>query len=92
MGCIVLSALSYFSVFFRKDRIFFVGWIVSYRLDCIAYCIILAGLDRIVSYRLDQEALAFTNWLVTTWMGRMDWMGRWWDKGWERRTLTPAGT
>ena len=55
----------------------FIGWIVSY-----------CRLDRILSYRLDQETLAFMRWLVTAWMGRMDWMGRWWDG----RTLAPAGT
>ena len=63
----------------------------SYRL-CRLYCIISAGLycwivsywlDWIVSYRiwLDQETLAFAHWLVTAWMGWMDWMGRWWDGG-----------
>ena len=55
-----------------------IGWIVL--LDRIAS----AGLDCIVSYRMDQETLAFANWLVTAWMGRMgkmDWTGRWWDGG-----------
>ena len=44
------------------------GWVVlAYRMDCIAS----AG-----SY---QETLDFMRWLVTGWMGQMDWMGRWWD-------------
>ena len=67
MGCIVLSAL--------------VGWIVSYRLDCItrSYCIDCIGLYRIVLYQLEQEKSAFMYWLVTAWMGWMDWMRHWWD-------------
>ena len=46
-----------------------IGWIVLYQLY------------RIVSAGLYQETLAFMRWLVTGWMGRMDWMGHWWDGG-----------
>ena len=77
MGCIVLSALSAGS--------YRIGWIVS--LDRIGIGWI--GLDsivpyRIVSYRLDEYTSAFMHWLVTARMGRMgrmDWMGSWWDGG-----------
>ena len=67
------------------DRI---GWIVSaglYWLDCIGL-IVLAR-----SYRLDRigiglglarrKWLLFAGWFATVWMGIMDWMGRWWDRG-----------
>ena len=58
-------------------------WIILYhRLDCI---VLSAGSYHIVGwiilYRLDQETLAFMRWLVTGWMGRMVWMGHWWDGG-----------
>ena len=67
-------------------------WIISYhRLDCIILSsgsyrivdwIVSYRLDWIVSSWLDQETLAFMRWLITGCMGRMgrmDWMGRWWD-------------
>ena len=57
-----------------------------------------AGLDWIVSYRLDQETLAFMRWLVTGWvgrmgrMGRMDWMGVSVGRRWDGLTLALART
>ena len=76
MGCIILSCR-------------FVCWIILYWLDRIygSYSIGwigwigLAGLDWIISYWLDEDPLAFMHWIVKTRMGRMDWMGRWWDGG-----------
>ena len=55
------------------------------------------------SYRLDRIGIGLgfsgRNWLLcavwfaTGWMGRMDWMGRWWDgDGMEGPTLAGAGT
>ena len=46
---------------------------------------------------MDEDTSAFMRWMVTARMGRMgrmDWMGRWWlvGRGWDRRTLAPAGT
>ena len=76
--CIVFSALLLCC---------FVGWIILYWLDRIGWIVSagLAGLDRldwIGSYRLDEEdTSAFMHWLVTSRMGRMDWMGRLWDWG-----------
>ena len=55
----------------------------SYQLDWIGWIgwIGLAGLDWIVSYCLDEDTSALVHWMVTARMGRMDWMGRWWDWG-----------
>ena len=64
-------------------------------MDCIGL-IVSAGL-----YRLDHIVIglgfARRNWLLcagwfaTGWMGLMDWMGRWWDKG-RMEGPTLAGT
>ena len=54
---IVLSAGSYRIV-----------WIALYRR---LNRMVSAGLDRILSYRLDQETLDFMRWRVNAWMGRM---------------------
>ena len=70
----------------RLDRIGFVGWIVSYRLDCI----VSAGLDRIISagsgntgfYTLAVHDPDGTDGLDGALVG--------W--GWEGRTLASAGT
>ena len=64
----------------RISRLYHIGWI---------------GLDRIVSYWLDEDTLAFMHWLVTARMGRMgqmDWMGGLVGRGWEGLKLAPSGT
>ena len=48
-----------------SDGLYSIDWIVSYRLD------------RIVSAGSYQETLDFMRWLVTGWMGQMEWIGRW---------------
>ena len=69
------------------------GWVFIIRGDSGSYCIIgwivsYCQLDCIVSAGSYQETLYFMRWLVTVWMGWVEWMGRWWDG----RTLAPAGT
>ena len=70
-----------------------IGWIVSYhRLDRIvslsgSYHISWIGsyhIGWIGSYHIGwivSGNTGFTRWLATGWMGRMDWMGCWWDGG-----------
>ena len=68
-------ALSY--GLYRIGWIVLLDWIVSAGLAGLES----AGLDWIISYQLDQDTSVFIHGLVTTRMGRMDWMGRWWEWG-----------
>ena len=63
------------------------------------FIVLSAGSYRIgwiVSYGMDYISKHWplcAGWFATGWIGRMDWMGRWWDiGGMEGLTLAGAGT